>query len=40
MAKFDNQLFEYEYDHVFLGQYSGSFQSDPSEVEQNVLDGM
>lgn len=34
MAKFDNQLFEYECDHVFLGQYSGSFQSDPSEVEQ------
>lgn len=34
LAKFNDQLFEYEYDHVLIGQYSGSFQPNPSETEQ------
>jgi len=34
IAKFDEFLYEYEYDHVFLGKYDGSFTPNPLEVEQ------
>ncbi len=29
-----NGLIENEYDHVYVGEYSGSFQTDPEEVEE------
>lgn len=33
-VKFENGLTEYEYDHVFLGQYDGKIKSDPQEIEE------
>jgi len=32
-AEFDNGLTEHEYDHVFLGLYSGAVDPDPEEVQ-------
>jgi isopentenyl-diphosphate delta-isomerase len=32
-ASFDNGLTEYEYDHMFVGEYNGAPQPNPSEVE-------
>jgi isopentenyl-diphosphate Delta-isomerase len=32
-AEFDNGLVEHEYDHVFLGLYSGPVRPDPDEVQ-------
>ncbi len=32
-APFDNGLTEYEYDHVFIGNFTGSINPDPDEVE-------
>jgi isopentenyl-diphosphate Delta-isomerase len=34
-AEFDNGLVEHEYDHVFLGIYSGGIQPDPAEVQDH-----
>ncbi|HMP92853.1 MAG TPA: isopentenyl-diphosphate Delta-isomerase [Phnomibacter sp.] len=31
-AAFDNGLYEYEYDHVFVGQYNGPVNANPDEV--------
>lgn len=31
--KFSDNMFEYEYDHVFIGEYSGKFSLDPEEAE-------
>jgi len=31
--KFSENLFEYEYDHVFIGEYSGKLRLDPDEAE-------
>lgn len=31
-AEFDNGLTEYEFDHVFIGQYEGAIKADPEEV--------
>ncbi|HWQ80152.1 MAG TPA: NUDIX domain-containing protein, partial [Anaerovoracaceae bacterium] len=31
--KFGDKMFEYEYDHVFIGEYSGDFKLDPEEAE-------
>lgn len=31
-AAFDNGLYEHEFDHVFIGSYSGELQPDPAEV--------
>lgn len=31
-AQFDNGLIEYEFDHVFVGEYDGNIQPDPDEV--------
>lgn len=33
-AKFSEQMHEYEYDHVFLGEYKGDIQPDPEEIEE------
>jgi len=33
-AVFANGLTEYEYDHVFTGEYSGTFDPDPEEIEE------
>ena len=33
-TKFSENLYEYEYDHVFIGEYEGSFTANPAEVEQ------
>lgn len=30
--KFHNEMFEYEYDHVFIGQYYGEISPDPEEI--------
>ena len=30
--KFDNGLYEYEYDHVFIGSYNGEFSPNPEEI--------
>lgn len=32
-AVFDNGLTEFEYDHVFIGNYGGRFKPDPDEVQ-------
>ncbi|MCI5800981.1 MAG: isopentenyl-diphosphate Delta-isomerase [Oscillospiraceae bacterium] len=32
--RFGETLYEYEYDHVFLGQYSGPLRPDPEEAEE------
>jgi len=32
--QFEKDLFEYEYDHVFLGEYRGDFQINGDEVEE------
>lgn len=32
-VKFDNELFEHEYDHVFIGTFDGQPKSNPEEVE-------
>jgi len=31
-ASFENGLYEYEFDHVFIGSYSGALQPNPAEV--------
>ena len=33
-AVFGNGLTEYEFDHVFIGEYSGEFNPDPEEIEE------
>ena len=33
LHRFADNLYEYEYDHVLLGQYSGGFAPDPQEIE-------
>lgn len=33
-SKYAADLFEYEYDHVFLGEYGGDFTPDPGEIEE------
>lgn len=33
-ARFSDRLFEYEYDHVFLGEYAGMPRFDPAEAEE------
>ena len=33
-SQYGEELFEYEYDHVFLAEYSGSFDFDPEEIEE------
>lgn len=33
-AVFENGLIEYELDHVYVGQYSGTFQANPEEASQ------
>lgn len=33
-SKYGEELFEYEYDHVFLGEYGGDFSFDPDEIEE------
>lgn len=33
-ARFSDRLFEYEYDHVFLGEYAGLPDFDPDEAEE------
>ncbi|MCQ2564456.1 MAG: NUDIX domain-containing protein, partial [Clostridia bacterium] len=33
LTKFNNALFEYELDHVFVGEYSGKFKPNKEEVE-------
>lgn len=35
-TKFENGLTEYEYDHVFLGEYSGELTPDPQEIDELV----
>ncbi|MDD4532716.1 MAG: NUDIX domain-containing protein [Bacilli bacterium] len=32
--KFNDELFEYEYDHVFLGEYKGNFRLNPEEAAE------
>ncbi len=32
IAKFNDNLFEYEYDHVFLGEYKGEYTLNPEEA--------
>ena len=32
-VKFDNNLIEHEFDHVFFGKYTGSIKFNPIEVE-------
>jgi isopentenyl-diphosphate delta-isomerase len=34
--KFSDKLYEYEYDHAFIGEYSGNFRLDPEEAEDAV----
>lgn len=34
MNKFRDDLYEYEYDHVLLGEYRGAFSPNPREAEQ------
>lgn len=33
-AEFDNGLTEYEYDHVFIGEYGGDFTMNPEEADE------
>ena len=33
-SKYSDGLFEYEYDHVFIGEYSGEFDFDKDEIEE------
>lgn len=33
-SRYADDLFEYEYDHVFVGEYSGECRFDPEEIEQ------
>ena len=33
-SRYQENLAEYEYDHVFLGDYSGTVQFDPEEIEE------
>lgn len=33
-SKYADDLFEYEYDHVFLGEYDGDFDFDTAEIEE------
>ena len=35
-TKFENGLTEYEFDHVFLGEYSGELDPDPEEIDELV----
>jgi isopentenyl-diphosphate delta-isomerase len=39
-AAFDNGLYEHEFDHVFIGSYSGELQPDPAEVEDYCYKSM
>jgi isopentenyl-diphosphate Delta-isomerase len=39
-AAFDNGLTEYEYDHVFVGEYEGNILPDKNEVEDYCFMGM
>jgi len=39
-AEVENNLVEYEYDHVFAGEYEGSIQPDPLEVSDFVYAAM
>ncbi len=32
-SQYGEELFEYEYDHVFLGEYGGEISADPEEIE-------
>lgn len=32
--KFEEHLFEYEYDHVFVGEFQGDYKINPDEVEE------
>jgi isopentenyl-diphosphate delta-isomerase len=34
--KFSDNMFEYEYDQVFIGEYSGDIKLDPEEAEDSV----
>ena len=36
-APFDDGLAEYEYDHVFVGEYGGAFSPDPEEAQEITL---
>lgn len=36
-APFDNGLTEHEFDHVFIGTYEGSIQTNPSEVQAHAF---
>ena len=33
-SKYADDLFEYEFDHVFLGEYGGALSPDPEEIEE------
>ena len=35
-ARFDNGLCEYEYDHVFIGEYDGAYCANPEEAEEMI----
>ena len=39
-ASFDNGLTEYEYDHVFIGNFNGSIRPDPNEVSDYCFKSM
>jgi len=39
-AAFDNGLTEYEFDHVFIGQYNGSIAPDTAEVQAYIYQPM
>ncbi|MGX8715747.1 MAG: isopentenyl-diphosphate Delta-isomerase, partial [Lachnospiraceae bacterium] len=32
--KFDENLYEYEYDHIYVGFYDGEVHFDPNEIEE------
>ncbi len=32
--KFNDELYEYEFDHVFIGEYAGEYRADPEEISE------
>ena len=36
LHQFSQELYEYEYDHVFLGHYSGPVNPDPAEIAKTA----
>jgi len=35
-SQYSEELFEYEFDHVFIGKYSGKIDFDPEEIEETM----